>query len=79
MKRMIPFLILGSIIGLAALSGGMIFRWGYHEGDKHAACWHSDLESFQLQEIPAPETDPFPEGHIEPFPKGPDIENGDPL
>ena len=50
---------------------GIFFLWGYHEGDKRAACWHSDLESFQLQEIPAPGTDPFP--------KGPDTENGDPL
>jgi hypothetical protein len=47
------------------------YLWGYHDGDKHAACWHSDLESFQMQEIPAPGTDPFP--------KGPDIERGDPL
>jgi hypothetical protein len=51
-QRMVPFLILGSIIGLAALSGGLIFLWGYHEGDKRAACWVSDLESYQFQEVP---------------------------
>jgi len=75
MKLRLLFFI--AVITLSLSAGGFIC--GYHEGDKHAACWHSDLESFQLQEIPAPETDPFPEGHIEPFPKGLDTEKGNPL
>ena len=54
-----------------AITWGVLFAFGYHEGDKRAACWHSDLESFEFQEIPAPET--------EPFPKGPGIEKGNPL
>jgi hypothetical protein len=65
MKIVLLFFIIGLVMS------NLFYLWGYHEGNKHAACWHSDLESFQLQEIPAPETDPFP--------KGPDTENGDPL
>jgi hypothetical protein len=48
------------------VTGFGFFLWGFHEGDKHAldtmrliGCQNSDVESFQMQEIPPEKGDPL--------------------
>lgn len=43
------------IIGLAMCS--VFYLWGFYEGERRAACWNSDLESFEVH--PVPDSSPF--------------------